>query len=217
MKRPILVSGILILLSSTLSPGSVMVDFDAAVGPADVVGDITVVINIGADGTATLGEITSTGVQAAVEVSGTVTKVPAAPYTVTLLVGTGNGRQTGIGLIGVANNFIDADESMLFSFNADNAGAGTALTVTEVAVDPDNASFSTAGGTLTDAKGGTLPVSFSSDARASYDVSSLDTTVTAGSGLVNNINLNGTAPRFQFAAISFDMVEGGSSPPTWAG
>ncbi len=217
MKKRTALLGILSVIGTAAVSGSVLVDFDAAAGPADVVGDITVVIDIGTDGSAILNSISSSGnAQAVTEVSGTVTKLPAAPYSVTLFIATGNGRQTGIGLVGVGNNFIDADETMTFSFNADNAGSGTQAIVTEVAIDPDNASWGTAAGTLTDPMANSLPFTFSSDARESFDATGLSTGVPAGSGLAASISITGTAPRFQFAAIAFDMVEGGAAPG-WAG
>ena len=197
----------LIVALATACQGAVTVDFDAATGPAANVGDTTVLIDIATDGSATLNSISSIGASnAAAVVSGSVLEAPASPYTLALFIANSNGRQTGIGLMGVGNNHIDPGETMQFSFNIDTASAGSILDVTTVYLDPTD---STADGTITDGGTGSVVIVFPDAGRAAFDVSSLGTAVDQGSGLVNAIDVNGgTVSRFQFAAISFDVSAG---------
>ncbi len=194
--------------------GSVIVDFDAATGPADMVGDIMVEVAIGADGEAALGSISSTGPgAAAAEVAGSVGVDAGAAFTVTLRIATGNGRQTGIGLVGVGNNFIDPGETMTFSFDSNDLPPGSSLLVTEVALDPDQAG---ADASMSGLGPESSALHFGGTVRESFPVDGIDTAIEASSGTVNNFNLHGgSTSRYQFAALSFDVVDSASGeiPP----
>lgn len=185
----------------------VTIDFDAATGPAAHVGDTTVLVDIAADGSASLNSISSVGsANAAAVVSGSVSGAPGSPYSLTVFVANSNGRQTSIGLMGVGNNHIDPGETMSFSFNVDNAPVGTELETVSIAVVPG---LDTADGTISDAGSGSVGISFSDMGREDFSTALLDTTVMQGDGLVNNVDLNGgTISSYQFAAISFDTING---------
>ena len=185
------------------------IDFDAATGPADVVGDITIEVALDTNGSATLASISSTGNgTAAAIVSGSVSADIPNPCVITVYIQTNNGRQTGIGLVGVGNNFIDPGETMSFSFNADQAPDGSHLTVTELALDPD---LATADGSIRGIGGGSAPLSFSGTGRETFPVAGIETGINPGSGLVNNLDLaGGTTSRYQLAAVSFDLLAGNS-------
>ncbi|VGO13332.1 Arylsulfatase [Pontiella desulfatans] len=194
----------LLVAAALLAEGAVTVDFDAATGPAVNVGDTTVRIDIATDGSASLNSISSIGISnAAAVVSGSVSSAPSIPYTVTLFIANNNGRQTSIGLMGVANNHIDPGETMQFSFNLDPAPAGSSLSVTEVALDPD---LDTADGSITDSGTGSVGVRFSGTGREAFETSTLD--------VAGGIQLNGgTVSKYQFAALSFDVTSGTPSDP----
>ena len=185
---------------------AVVVDFNAAAGPATQVGKITVNIDVATDGSASLNSISGSVTNPAAVVSGFVSQVPVSPYTMTLyLAGDKNLRQTSGGEVGSGNNYIDSGEYIGFSLDIDTAAAGSTASVLGIGLNCEAGNVGAATGTVAGAVGGSFAFGFDAT-DIMVDTTGLNNSVAQGSGLAASTTLAGDTLRFNLNSVTFDVI-----------
>lgn len=203
MKKVVgVISCSVLLMATAITHAAIIIDFDAAAGVATQVGNITVDIDIGTDGVATLNNISGSITNPTVVVSGFVSAAPTTAYTMTLVMaGSSNLRQTGGGEIGVGNNFVDAGQSISYSFNVDDAQAGSSLNILGF-----NINGSTAGDGSIAGISGTTNFSWTVAGDVLVDTTGINTSVAQGSGQTLAATVTGASGQHNLNSLTVDVI-----------